>query len=152
MEYEKLKDLIHSYMPDVEIATDGQFLEVTVHPGKMHHLAAFLKNSNETSFNYLFCESAVDYNDYFMIIYHIESTEFRHQMVIKTRITNREIPEVDSVSDIWIGAEYHEREIFDLFGIRFINHPDLRKIFLDNNWVGFPLRKDYTDPVNIVER
>ena len=73
-------------------------------------------------------------------------------MVMKTKITERENPAVDSVCSVWIGAEYHEREIFDLFGIRFNNHPDLRKIFLDNDWVGFPLRKDYSDPINIIER
>ncbi len=73
-------------------------------------------------------------------------------MVLKSSIADRNNPEIDSVFDIWVGAEYHEREIFDLFGIHFKNHPDLRKIFLDNDWVGFPLRKDYIDEINIVER
>jgi len=152
MEKEKLKDLILSFLPDAEIVTDKQFLNVTVEKGQIHKLAEFLKKTTETCFDYLFCESAVDYADHFMMVYHLDSTKFRHQMVIKTKITDRENPMVDSVCDVWIGAEYHEREIFDLFGIKFNKHPDLRKIFLDNDWVGFPLRKDYVDPINIVER
>jgi len=152
MEKEKLKDIIQSMISDVEILTDKQFLEVTVRTDQVLKMAELLKNSSETSFDYLFCESAVDFNDHFMMVYHLDSTKFRHQIVLKTKIADRENPVVDSVCAVWIGAEYHEREIFDLFGIHFNNHPDLRKIFLDNDWVGFPLRKDYTDPINIVER
>ena len=114
--------------------------------------ARFLKENEETRFDYLFNETAVDFNDHFMMYYHLDSTEFRHQLVVKTKIEDREKPEIESVCPVWIGAEYHEREMYDLFGIHFNNHPDLRKIFLDNDWVGFPMRKDYTDPVNIVER
>jgi NADH-quinone oxidoreductase subunit C len=152
MENEKLKDFILSKIPDAEIETDKQFLTATVQNEQLVQLAEILKNSEETAFDYLFCESAVDNNDHFALVYHLDSTTHRHQMVVKTKITDRENPAIDSVCPVWIGAEYHEREIFDLFGIRFNNHPDLRKIFLDNDWVGFPMRKDYTDPVNIIER
>lgn len=152
MENEKLKEFILSKIPDAEIETDKQFLTVTVQNEQLVQLAAFLKDSKETAFDYLFCESAVDYEDHFMMVYHLDSTSHRHQMVIQTKIANRENPAIDSVCPVWIGAEYHEREIFDLFGIQFNNHPDLRKIFLDNDWVGFPMRRDYTDPVNIIER
>lgn len=152
MEKEQLKEIILAFMPDAEIVNDKQFLNVSVNNDQIYKLAEFLKNNTETSFDYLFCESAVDYNDHFMMVYHLDSTKFRHQIVLKTKIADRESPIVDSVYGIWLGAEYHEREIFDLFGIQFNNHPDLRKIFLDNDWVGFPLRKDYVDPVNIVER
>lgn len=152
MEKEKLKEFILGFMPDAEIETDTQFLTVNVRKEQIHELAGSLKNSKETAFDYLFCESAVDYADHILMVYHLDSTQFRHQVVLKTKITDREKPVVDSVCDIWIGADYHEREIFDLVGVHFTNHPDLRKIFLDNDWVGFPLRKDYSDPVNIVER
>lgn len=152
MENEKLKDKIQTFLPETEIAEGAQFLEVTVEKKKIAELARFLKENEETRFDYLFCETAVDFSDHFMMYYHLDSTTFRHQLVIKTKIDDREKPEIDSVCEVWIGAEYHERELFDLFGIHFNNHPDLRKIFLDNDWVGFPLRKDYTDPVNIVER
>jgi len=152
MENEKLKELILSKIADAEVETDKQFLTVTVQKEQLVELAEWLKNSKETAFDYLFCESAVDNNDHFMMVYHLDSTTHRHQLVMKTKITDRENPSVDSVCPVWIGADYHEREIFDLFGIHFNNHPDLRKIFLDNDWVGFPMRKDYTDPVNIIER
>ncbi|HKI88451.1 MAG TPA: NADH-quinone oxidoreductase subunit C [Draconibacterium sp.] len=152
MENEKLKDIIQTFLPETEIAEGAQFLEVTVDKEKIVDLSRFLKENEETRFDYLFCETAVDFSDHFIMYYHLDSTEFRHQLVIKTKIEDREKPEIDSVYEVWIGAEYHERELFDLFGIHFNNHPDLRKIFLDNDWVGFPLRKDYTDPVNIVER
>ena len=151
MENEKLKEIILSFMPDAEI-TENQFLNVTVKTDQILKLAGFLKDNAETSFDYLFCESAVDYTDHMMMIYHLDSTQFRHQLVLRTRIDDRENPAVDSVCPVWIGAEYHEKEIFDLFGIKFNNHPDLRKIFLDNDWVGFPMRVDYSDPINIVER
>lgn len=147
-----MKDIIQTFLPETEIAEGAQFLEVTVDKEKIVDLSRFLKENEETRFDYLFCETAVDFSDHFIMYYHLDSTEFRHQLVIKTKIEDREKPEIDSVYEVWIGAEYHERELFDLFGIHFNNHPDLRKIFLDNDWVGFPLRKDYTDPVNIVER
>jgi len=152
MEKDKLKEIILNFMPDAEIDTEKQFMTVTTEKDHVHKMAAFLRDSEETRFDYLFCESAVDYEDHFMMVYHLDSTKYRHEIVLKTKITDRENPVVDSVCDLWIGADYHEREIFDLFGIKFNNHPDLRKIFLDNDWVGFPMRRDYVDPVNIVER
>jgi len=152
MENEKLKEIILKLMPDAEVETDKQFLTATVANNQIHKLAEFLRNSDETGFDYLFCESAIDYSDHLMMVYHLDSTQFGHQLVLKTKITDRANPSVDSMCDLWIGAEYHEREIFDLFGIRFNHHPDMRKIFLDNDWVGYPMRKDYVDPVNIVER
>ena len=152
MEKDKLKEIILNFMPEAEIDTEKQFMTVTTEKDHVHKMAAFLRDSEETHFDYLFCESAVDYEDHFMMVYHLDSTKYRHEIVLKTKITDRENPVVDSVCDLWIGADYHEREIFDLFGIKFNNHPDLRKIFLDNDWVGFPMRRDYVDPVNIVER
>ena len=74
-----------------------------------------------------------------------------HSIVLKTRTSDRENPQIDSVSDIWQTAEFHEREVYDLLGIKFKNHPDLRRLFLDNSW-GFPLRKDYVDDINIVTK
>ena len=61
------------------------------------------------------------------------------------------IPGIDTVSDVWSSAEFHEREVYDLLGVQFTNHPDLRRLFLDDDW-GFPLRKDYRDDINIIER
>jgi NADH:ubiquinone oxidoreductase subunit C len=85
------------------------------------------------------------------VVYHLESTTHKHQLELKVRTDDRVNGAVDTVSDIWRTAEFHEREAFDLVGIRFNNHPDLRRIFLEEGWLGHPLRKDYVDEVNIVE-
>jgi NADH:ubiquinone oxidoreductase subunit C len=84
-----------------------------------------------------------------MMVYHLTSTTFRHTIVLKVRIDNRENPQVETVSDIWKTAEFHEREVFDLFGIQFLHHPDLRRLFMEDDY-GFPLRKDFTDESRMI--
>jgi NADH:ubiquinone oxidoreductase subunit C len=71
-------------------------------------------------------------------------------MVVKVKLDSKS-PEIETVSHIWRTAEFHEREVYDLFGVVFINHPDLRRLFLTDDWVGFPLRKDYEDPINMIK-
>ena len=79
------------------------------------------------------------------VVYHLESTITGQRMVVRTSTLDREKPEIPSVTDLWKGAELPEREAFDFFGILFIGHPDMRRLFLRNDWVGYPLRKD-NDP------
>jgi NADH:ubiquinone oxidoreductase subunit C len=110
-----------------------------------------LKSEKETSFDYLFCLTGVDYPQNMGVIYHLESLEHRHTMVLKVKTADRVNPAVDTVSSVWVTAKYHEREVYDLLGVRFNNHTDLRRVFLDDDW-GHPLRKDYVDEVRIVER
>lgn len=152
MENEKLQSIIIGKFTSAQAVQGKQYLEISVENSQLLELCKFLKENSETSFNYLFCESAVDFLTHFTMVYHLEATKHRHQIVVKTNITDRVKPEISSVYSVWKGADLHEREIFDLFGIEFTNHPDMRKIFLDNDWVGFPMRKDYVDEVNIVER
>ena len=114
-------------------------------------VAGELKNNESTRFDFLFCQTGVDYADHMMVVYHLKSTELGHTLVLKAKIDTRENPKIDSVYNLWKTAEYHEREIFDLFGIEFKNHPDLRRILLEDDWVGYPMRKDYVDDINIVE-
>jgi NADH-quinone oxidoreductase subunit C len=78
----------------------------------------------------------------FEVVYHLHSPERNERLRLKCRVTG-ENPEIDSVTAIWRGANWYERETFDLFGIRFRNHPDLRRIMLPDDWEGYPLRKDY---------
>jgi NADH-quinone oxidoreductase subunit C len=78
----------------------------------------------------------------FEVLYHLYSIPFNHHIILKV-ILERENPSIDSVIDIWKGADWQEREIYDMFGIQFIGHPDLRRILLPEDWQGFPLRKDY---------
>lgn len=76
------------------------------------------------------------------VVYHLESTVTGERVVIKTATTNRENPELDSVCHLWKAADMNEREVYDFFGIRFTGHPDMRRLYLRNDWVGYPLRKD----------
>jgi NADH-quinone oxidoreductase subunit C len=147
----KLGEFIKSIDPDLEIKEGKQYIEVTVPPSKLYLLAKQLRENNETQFDFLFCLSGVDYGQGMGVVYHLRSTVYEHTVVLKTRTSDREHPQFDSVSDIWKTADFHEREAFDLLGIRFTNHPDLRRLFLDSSW-GFPLRKDYVDDKNIVTK
>ena len=79
------------------------------------------------------------------VVYHLESTVTGERIAVKTATTNRELPEIPSVSDIWKIADFYEREVFDYYGITFIGHPDMRRLYLRNDWIGYPMRKD-NDP------
>jgi NADH:ubiquinone oxidoreductase subunit C len=128
-----------------------QYAEVQVSPALLHKLMTDLKKDSNLDLDYMICLSGVDYGNELGVIYHLRSTSKSHTVVVKTKTDNRENPEIESVTDIWATAEFHEREVYDLLGIKFLNHPDLRRLFLDRSW-GFPLRKDYKDDVNIVTK
>ena len=135
----------------LEFTEEGsQFLNIIVQPDHLHSLMSQLKNNEQTKFDYLFCLTGVDWDPELGVVYHLESTEHRHQIVVKVKTADRENPNLDSVCDIWRTAEFHEREVFDFFGIKFNNHPNLKRLFLTENWEGFPLRKDYVDEVNMI--
>jgi len=110
-----------------------------------------LKSDRRTAFNYLINHTAVDFKTHFTVVYHLESTDFRHLVVLKSLIACRENPNMDSLTVLYPTAEYFEREVFDLFGIRFNNHPNLKRLFMEDDY-GYPLRKDFRDEVNIIER
>ena len=94
----------------------------------------------------------VDWQPHLELIYHLSSMTHRHRLVLKLRMprwkadTPGELPEVPTVSNIWSTAEWHEREVFDLMGVLFVGHPDLRRILCAEDWEGHPLRKDYQMP------
>lgn len=129
---------------------ESQFLNITVKPEQLYQLLTQLKTNEETCFDYLFCLSGVDWGEELGVVYHLESTIHRHIIVVKVKTDDRENPNLDSVCDIWYTAEFHEREVFDFFGIIFNNHPNLKRLFLTEDWEGFPLRKDYVDEINMV--
>jgi len=133
------------------ILTEGKnFPEIEIHADNLYSLCDLLKN--QFSFDYQFNMTAVDKMDYFILVYHLENSETKECVVVKTKITEREEPLVDTVCDIWPSSEFFEREVFDLFCIKFKNHPNLKRIFLEDDWQGYPLRKDYKDDINISER
>jgi NADH-quinone oxidoreductase subunit C len=108
-------------------------------------MAAFLKEEPYFRFNFLSYITAVDYNDYFEAIYHLLSLENNHALVLKTRIEDRDNPVLPSLTGVWRGAELQEREVFDLFGISFEGHPNLKRIVLWEGFPGHPLRKDWEE-------
>jgi NADH:ubiquinone oxidoreductase subunit C len=140
----QLAEFFKSLDSDLEVKEGKQYTEVTVPPSKIHSLASQLREKEEALFDFLDCITGVDYGHDLGVIYHLRSTKYQHMVVIKSRTADRENPLFDSVSDIWETANLHEREAFDLLGIKFANHPDLRRLFLNSSW-GFPLRKDYVD-------
>lgn len=104
---------------------------------------AFLKETTGMDFDYLNHITAVDYYQYFEVVYQLSSLEHNHSVVVKARCYDRENPSLPSVTGIWQGADFQEREIFDLMGIRFEGHPNMKRIFLWEEFQGYPLRKDY---------
>jgi len=135
----------------LEFTEEGsQFLSILVQPEHLYALMNQLKLNKQTHFDYLFCLSGVDWGEELGVVYHLESTTHRHSIVVNVKTKNRENPNFDSICDIWRTAEFHEREAFDFFGIKFNNHPNLKRLFLTEDWEGFPLRKDYVDEINMV--
>jgi NADH:ubiquinone oxidoreductase subunit C len=145
MQTEELTTLITALVPDQKPGISKQFPEFILPADKLHEVAKTLKENPHTKMDYLFSLTASDRKDGLNVIYHLTSTEYRHTVVLKVILADKENPMVATVSDLWSAAEYLEREVFDLFGIKFENHPDLRRLFLDDEWVGYPLRKDYKD-------
>ena len=150
MNKEELKTFLEKYYPANKLEESFDFTVMFVEKQEIVEVATHLRNNTETLFDFLFCETAVDKNTYFEVVYHLTSTKFRHNLVLKVVLQREELPEIESVLAIWQAAELFECEIFDLFGIKFLNHPTLRRIFLSDDWVGYPLRKDYKDFNNVV--
>lgn len=150
MEPSALTSSLSARFPDLVCDTSGQFFQVQVQPDQWKTLALDLRNDPDFAFNFLFCLTCVDWKTHLTMVYHLRSTGHRHELVVKCNL-DRENPEVESVASIWRTAEFHEREVFELFGVKFLNHPDLRKLILPDEWEGYPLRKDYEDPVNMIK-
>jgi len=116
------------------LVVDGEFLLP---------VATYLKTTPGLDFDYLTAITAVDYLDYFEVIYQLTSLQHNHSLVIKTRCYGRDNPTLPSVVSLWRGADFQEREIYDLMGISFEGHPNLKRIVLWEGFEGHPLRKDY---------
>ena len=151
MDNNQLKEQILLLVPEAEFQDNKQFLDITVPSEKFYFIAKHLKEDEHLSFDYLDNLTGVDWKTHLGTVYHLTSTKHKHAIVIKTKVADRENPELDSVCNLWHSAEFNEREVYDLFGIKFRNHPDLRRILLTDDWNGYPLRKDYID-THITER
>jgi NADH-quinone oxidoreductase subunit C len=151
MSNEELKIKLSELLPAITFEEGGQWLNVNVEPKDWHGFANSLRNYPELSFDYLFCETCIDWKTHLTMVYHLESTQYRHIIVIKSKL-DRNKPEIETVANIWKTAEFHEREVYELFGVNFLNHPDLRLLILPDGWEGKnPLRKDFEDAVNMVK-
>lgn len=132
---------------DLDVVEQWTDLSVWVTPSSIVEVARFLKEEPTLYFNYLSSISAVDFVDHFEMVYHLTSFEHNHTAVVKARVPGREDPTLPSVVSVWQGADLQEREIWDLMGIRFSDHPNLKRIFLWEGFQGNPLRKDFQDTV-----
>ncbi|HPD65530.1 MAG TPA: NADH-quinone oxidoreductase subunit C [Bacteroidia bacterium] len=145
-------NILKEKFPSVEWTEGKNYPEITVETAELTSLCGFLKEDSRFAFDYLFNMTAVDWLEYFTLVYHLENTDTKDCIVVKTKLADRENAEAGSVYGIWPSAEFYEREVYDLFGVKFTGHPDLRRIFLEDDWHGHPLRKDYIDEINIIER
>jgi NADH-quinone oxidoreductase subunit C len=152
MDNQALQTLLSEILPDTEIIQGGQFVEINLDPTRLHEVLTILKNNDQCCFNLLFCETGIDLNGKLGVVYHLRSIELGHSCVCRVFTESRENPVLDSAADLWSAALFYDREIFDLFGIKFNNHPDLRRLFLEDDFVGHPLRKDFEDPINIIRK
>jgi len=109
------------------------------------NLAACLKTEAGLEFDYLSNMTGVDYRDAFEVVYQLTSLKHNHSLTLKVRCDDRNNPVLPSLVCLWCGAGFQEREIYDLLGIKFEGHPDLKRIFLWEGFPGHPLRKDFTD-------
>ncbi len=150
MTNEELINKISSILPESTFDESGEFLEVNIPSSDLLTLLNELRINKSLDFDYLFCLTCVDWKEYLVMVYHLLSKELKHTIVIKATILDSMNPEIETICNIWRTAEFHEREVYDLFGVKFINHPDLRRLFLEESWIGYPLRKNYTDE-NMIE-
>lgn len=135
--------------PALVFEDPNEWLTMKIEAGAWHDFAKQIRFGEDILFDYLFCLSCVDWKTHLSMIYHLTSTIFRHTIVVKATL-DRNNPVIESVTDIWKTADFNEREAFEMFGVQFRHHPDLRKLILPDDWIGFPMRKDYEDPINMI--
>ena len=149
MNNEALQAYLTEQVPDATFDTSGEWLNVQVSVAAFRPLTEKLKK--ELQFNFLFCLTCVDWKTHLTMVYHLRSTKEGHHLVVKVNLDTQQ-PQIHTVCDLWRTAEFHEREVYELFGVDFLHHPDLRLLILPDGWEGKnPLRKDFEDPVNMIK-
>jgi NADH-quinone oxidoreductase subunit C len=132
----------------ISAVAEGSYPHAVVKAEGLPAVAAFLRTQPRLRFDLLRCISAIDWpaKNNIELAYDLISTSLGHAFAVKVML-DRADPRVESVSAVWPAAEWHEREAFDLMGVAFLHHPDLRRILMPEDWPGHPLRKDYQDIV-----
>ncbi|MGE3406167.1 MAG: NADH-quinone oxidoreductase subunit C [Pirellulales bacterium] len=139
---------------------------IEVHPFALVDIGTYLRDQDDLRFDMLNCITVVDYfepdpkkaakagfDPHLEVVYHLWSVPNKRSIVLKVQLPRwkddepGQLPEVESVADVWRTADWHERETYDLSGVRFVGHPNLRRILCPEDWVGHPLRKDYEMPL-----
>jgi NADH-quinone oxidoreductase subunit C len=151
MTNEELKTRITELLPSAIFEEGGEWLNTVIESKYWLPFAMQLHENPELNFDYLFCLTCVDWKTHLTMVYHFTSTQHRHTLVVKSKL-DRNHAEIESVSQIWRTADFNEREVYELFGVNFLHHPDLRLLILPDGWEGkFPMRKDFEDPVNMIK-
>ena len=150
MTNEELKIKLTELIPSVVFEEGGEWITAFVDGSNWKTIAQQLRSNEGFEFDYLFCLTCIDWKTHLTMVYHLTSTIYRHALVIKVKL-DRNNPELETVSDIWRTAEFNEREAYDLFGVQFLHHPDLRRLLLTDDFNGYPLRKDFEDPINMIK-
>jgi NADH-quinone oxidoreductase subunit C len=148
---EELKVKITELLPAAVFEESGEWLNINTESKDWLPFAKQLRVDEQLFFDYLFCLTCIDWKTHLTMVYHLSSTKYRHSIVVKSKL-DRNNPEIETVSHIWRTAEFHEREVYEMFGVNFLNHPDLRLLILPDGWEGKnPMRKDFEDPVNMIK-
>ena len=146
MNHQEIFERLSGQLPEANLVQAGGRVPATVvPPERLREVCLFLRDDPALRFDYPGSITAVDYLDYFELIYQLRSMTLRHDVNLKVRV-GREDPTLPSVVEVWPGADYQEREIFDLMGITFGGHPNMSRILLWDEFVGYPLRKDFGLP------
>ena len=140
-----IENKITQLCPQAQVDTTGEFPLVTVDDAQWHDLARALKN--QLHYDVLSAVVGMDWKEALGCVYYLTNTDTHELLHVKVATTDRENPRLHSVCDLWPVANFQEREVYDFYGIVFIGHPDMRRMFLRTDWVGYPLRKDY-DPAS----
>jgi len=136
-----LASIIEKVFPDSVTQWDDS--DVWVTPNRIAEILQYMRDNEGLQFDFLNSISAVDFIEFFEVVYHLTSISMQTTAVVKTRVYGREDVSVPSVYHVWRGADFQEREIWDLMGIRFTGHPNMKRILLWEGFEGHPLRKDF---------
>jgi len=142
----KLINKITELFSEALVIEKSPIIKIKIPKPKFINFVNKLKNDKNLCFDMLYDHTAIDwiYKNEFELIYNLYSSTYGYHIIVTVSIS-RSDPRITTVSNIWPIAEWQERETYDLFGILYENHKDLRRLFLDDNWNGYPLRKDYKD-------